>query len=89
MMIEAKFFLRQNMVVLNIHHNEALLVVNAVLKDNLFTIILIDFHSEIPTAFPVSMSFFFLPVTSDERRPSINMNHVPELVFASSEEAVH
>lgn len=61
----------------------------AVLKDNLFTIIFVVFHSEILIAFPVSMSFSFSPATSDERRPSINMNHVPELVFASSEESVH
>lgn len=64
-------------------------MVKAVLKDNLFTIILIVFHSKIPIAFPGSMSFFSSPVTSDERRPSINMKHVPELDFASSEEAVH
>lgn len=64
-------------------------MVNAILKDNFFSIILTVFHSEIPIAFLVSMSFFFSPVTSDERRPSINMSHVAELVFASSDEAVH
>lgn len=33
-------------------------MVNAILKDNFFSIILTVFHSEISIAFPVPMSFF-------------------------------
>lgn len=57
-MVEAKPFETKYGGIKSIYQNEALLRVNVVLKDNLFTVFVTDsvFHSTIPVALPMSTS---------------------------------